>query len=42
MYHSCIKEDEMGGVCGRHGDERKYLQRLWWEKPKKRDHFDEL
>ena len=24
QYHFCIKEDELGGVCGRHGEEKKY------------------
>ena len=29
MYHFCIKEGEMGGVFGRHGEEKKYIQILW-------------
>jgi hypothetical protein len=32
----------MGGVCGKHGGEKKYIQRLWLENPKKRDHFNDL
>jgi hypothetical protein len=32
-----MKEYEMGGECGRHGKEEKYIRRFWWENLKEKD-----
>jgi hypothetical protein len=32
-----MKEYEMGGECGTHGKDEKYIRRYWWENMKEMD-----
>jgi len=36
-YGDEMKEYEMGGECGTHGKEDKYIRRFWWENLKEID-----
>jgi hypothetical protein len=32
-----VKENEVGGACGTHGEKRKKSTRFWWESLKERE-----
>jgi hypothetical protein len=35
-----IKEDEMGGACGTHGRDEKFIQNFGWKNLKGRDNLE--